>query len=254
MPRLPVDGKKVVEHRITLGTFERQQVERFIDGMQIKNIGTGVGAATDPIEALFGTTVGATGGLFIAAWALKRFFNVDVPIPTDLEDITEGWLAIYGAVTNITTEGRQEIADYIDQIDLKEKAEVFGLLAQFIPGYQGVKLTTKLLHRAADFIFTPLDNPRFDPNYGDIYADYVDPGLETGGEVGIPPAEPPSNPYGLTNAERDCVLEKWNIYQAGFDPALKTRQQVSLAMTYDCGLTPAKAQQVFLALENGESI
>ena len=29
MPRLPVDGKKVVEHRISLGTFERQQLESF---------------------------------------------------------------------------------------------------------------------------------------------------------------------------------------------------------------------------------
>jgi len=28
-PRLPVDGKKVVEHRISLGTFERQQLESF---------------------------------------------------------------------------------------------------------------------------------------------------------------------------------------------------------------------------------
>jgi len=29
VPRLPVDGKKVVEHRVSLGTFERQQLEAF---------------------------------------------------------------------------------------------------------------------------------------------------------------------------------------------------------------------------------
>ena len=99
MPRLPVDGTRVKELRVTLGSYERQQLERFIDGMQIKNIGTGVGAATDPIEALFGTTVGASGGLFIAAWALKRFFNVDVPIPTDLEDILALGASAYAAIS-----------------------------------------------------------------------------------------------------------------------------------------------------------
>ena len=83
MPRLPVDGNKVVEHRITLGTYEREQLNRFVDGMQVRNIGQGFGAATDPLEALFNTTTGTVGGAFAIAWALKRFFGVDVPIPTD---------------------------------------------------------------------------------------------------------------------------------------------------------------------------
>ena len=40
MPRLPVDGKKVIEHRITLGTFERERLDTLITGLTIKNIGT----------------------------------------------------------------------------------------------------------------------------------------------------------------------------------------------------------------------
>ena len=50
MPRLPVDGKKVIEHRITLGTYEREQLNRMVDGLQIRNIGQGFGAATDPLS------------------------------------------------------------------------------------------------------------------------------------------------------------------------------------------------------------
>ena len=114
MPRLPVDGNKVVEHRITLGTYEREQINRFVDGMQVRNIGQGIGAATDPIEAMLSNTLGTVGGVFLVSWALKRFFNVDVPIPTDLEDVAEGWQAIYGAISNISDEARAEIDEYID--------------------------------------------------------------------------------------------------------------------------------------------
>lgn len=177
MPRLPVDGNKVIEHRITLGTFERQQVERLIDGLQIRNIGTGIGAATDPVEALFSTTTGSIGGLFLISWALKRFFGYDVPIPTDLEDLSEGWAILIGSLNEMTTETRQEIEDYIDKIDLEEKAEIFGMVAMAIPGLRGITLTTRLLKQAANFIFTPLNSPRYNPNYGDIEATYRDPGL-----------------------------------------------------------------------------
>ena len=38
MPRLPVDGKKVVEHRITLGTKERQLIESYVFANQINQI------------------------------------------------------------------------------------------------------------------------------------------------------------------------------------------------------------------------
>tara|TARA_Y100000361_G_scaffold153632_1_gene175979 strand:- start:770 stop:1558 length:789 start_codon:yes stop_codon:yes gene_type:complete len=260
MPRLPVDGKKVIEYRVTLGTYEREQVNRFVDGVQIRNIGTGIGAATDPIEAMLSNTLGTIGGVFLVSWALKRFFNIDVPIPTDLEDISEGWNAIYNTISNISDETRQEIDDYIDKIDLKEKAELLSPFAALIPGFPLLQFSTRILKGAADFIFTPLDNPRFNPNYGDISADYVDPGLANQGGAGAPAppggggsSGPPAdnNPFGLSSEQRDCVLEKLNLHNAG-DPVYRFEQNVIQGMVQICGLTPAQAGNVFKAFRDGD--
>jgi len=38
--RLPVDGKKVIEHRISLGTFERNQLDTLITSLAFKNVAT----------------------------------------------------------------------------------------------------------------------------------------------------------------------------------------------------------------------
>jgi len=242
MPRLPVDGKKVTEFRVTLGTYEREQLNRFVDGMQVKNIGTGIGAATDPIEALFKTTAGTIGGVFFVAWALKRYFNVDVPIPTDLEDISEGWAAILDVITNITDEARADIDKYIDETGIADKLEILGPFAQFIPGVAQVGLATRILKGAANIIFAPLDNPRYNYETTDLDEDLIG---------GVPPTD--DNPYGLTPAQRECVIGKWNQHLAGI-PQYKTKQQISIAIVYECGLTSATGRSVYLALENGETI
>ena len=38
MPRLPVDGKKVVEHRITFGTKERELIDQFSLSYRINSV------------------------------------------------------------------------------------------------------------------------------------------------------------------------------------------------------------------------
>lgn len=38
MPRLPVDGKKVIEHRITLGGTEREALKSLVTSVRIKSI------------------------------------------------------------------------------------------------------------------------------------------------------------------------------------------------------------------------
>ena len=42
MPRLPVDGKKVIEHRITLGTKEREIFDHISTSYRINSIDTEV--------------------------------------------------------------------------------------------------------------------------------------------------------------------------------------------------------------------
>ncbi|MGI9569705.1 MAG: hypothetical protein ACR2PH_08205 [Desulfobulbia bacterium] len=192
MPRKPTE--KVVEHRFTLGNYERDQLNRFIDGMQVKNIGTGVGAITDPLEAMLSNTLGTVGGVFLVSWALKRFFDIDVPIPTDLEDVTEGWNAILGAV-QLDKEGRERLDAYIETLGLEKKTSLLGQALRY-SGVGGplagtVSIGYNILKGMANFVFTPLNNPRFNPNYSGISPDYIDPGLA--GErppSGIPPEMP----------------------------------------------------------------
>lgn len=161
MPRLPVDGNKVIEHRITLGTYERQQLERFIDGMQIRNIGQGFGAATDPLEAMFNTTLGTIGGAAIVAWAMKRFFGIDIPLD-DKDDLLEMWAAIVGAI-GISPEQREEIDKRINAI----KTEDLPVAAVSI-----VSLTRRLELAIADILFGKPDSINYKP---ELYQDEIDP-------------------------------------------------------------------------------
>jgi hypothetical protein len=43
MPRTPVDGKKVIEYRVTLGGKERQLLDEITTAYQVKNIGGTIG-------------------------------------------------------------------------------------------------------------------------------------------------------------------------------------------------------------------
>lgn len=182
MPRLPVDGKKVVEHRITLGTYEREQLNRFVDGLQIRNIGQGFGAATDPLEAMFNTTTGTIGGAFVIAWALKRFFGIDVPIPTDFEDIGEIWAAINDALF-LTPEQRQELNERLtaETQEAKEKAGLFGVKI--------VSVTREIELALANLLFGNKDSITNNP---DLYADN-DPyaNVDLGGDSQNPDFEGP---------------------------------------------------------------
>jgi len=230
MPRKPTE--KVFEHRFTLGNYERDQLNRFIDGMQVRNIGTGIGAATDPIEAMLSNTLGTVGGVFLVSWALKRFFDIDVPIPTDLEDVTEGWNAILGAV-QLDKEGRERLDAYIETLGLQKKASLLGQAFSYagIGGPLGgtISVGYNLLKGMANFVFTPLDNPRFDPNYSGITADYIDPGLA--GErppSGIPPEMPGDEEEGTAiwqQATNEQIGDMWLTRQITFAQAVNYLMQ-----------------------------
>ena len=52
MPRLPVDGKKVIEHRITLGTYEREELDTFVTGVTVRKRGQPLVALLSDVSAL----------------------------------------------------------------------------------------------------------------------------------------------------------------------------------------------------------
>jgi hypothetical protein len=54
-----------------------------------------------------------------------------------------------------------------------------------------VSVGYSFLKNMSNFIFTPIDNPRYDPNYSGIAPDYIDPGLANQRPPsGIPPEMP----------------------------------------------------------------
>lgn len=50
MPRLPVDGKKVIEHRITFGTKERDMIESALTGYQFNKVVTPIVAGMSDVS------------------------------------------------------------------------------------------------------------------------------------------------------------------------------------------------------------
>ena len=73
MPRLPVDGKKVIEHRFSMGQFERDQLDTLITGITVKNVATPAVALLSDVSALLALTAiaEAIGLIDIAALAKK---------------------------------------------------------------------------------------------------------------------------------------------------------------------------------------
>ena len=52
MPRLPVDGKKVQEFRVTLGQFERDRIDTLITAITINKISTPLVALLSDVSAV----------------------------------------------------------------------------------------------------------------------------------------------------------------------------------------------------------
>jgi hypothetical protein len=73
MPRLPVDGKKVIEHRYTLGQYEREQLDTLVTGLTVRNVGTPAVALLNDVTGLLALTAiaEALGLIDLAALARK---------------------------------------------------------------------------------------------------------------------------------------------------------------------------------------
>lgn len=88
MPRLPVDGKRVIEHRITFGTKERDMIESAIASYQFNRVAT---PTVDLMKDVSGMTVFA---------AILIGLGVPIILPAG-DDTMEG-------VTNAIGEGLQK--------------------------------------------------------------------------------------------------------------------------------------------------
>lgn len=78
MPRLPVDGKKVVEHRITLGSFERNLARDLVFSMQVKNV------ATPAVSLMKDVT-----GMIVLVGIMNELFGLNVELAgvTDIDEL-----------------------------------------------------------------------------------------------------------------------------------------------------------------------
>lgn len=80
MPRLPVDGKKVIEHRITFGTIEREALQSFVTANSFSKVATPLVNGMSDVSFMI-----------VVAAILTRWFP-DIVVPTGattMEEVTE---------------------------------------------------------------------------------------------------------------------------------------------------------------------
>ena len=73
MPRLPVDGKKVIEHRITLGGIERESLKSLATSARITSL-----AGDDGILNELGSVDNVVGKLAVVGFLLELFGITDI--------------------------------------------------------------------------------------------------------------------------------------------------------------------------------
>jgi len=99
-PRLPVDGKKVVEHRVTLGSYEREQLDTLVTGVTVKNVTTPLVALLSDVSAMvaLAAILEALGIIDLTGLAKKLYGQglawmeeVKAGIYGSLDDAIAGW-------------------------------------------------------------------------------------------------------------------------------------------------------------------
>lgn len=80
MPRLPVDGKKVIEHRISFGTKERQLIEQFANANSFNKVAT---PTVDLMKDVSGMVV------FVAAFAALTGIVIDLSGITSSDELID---------------------------------------------------------------------------------------------------------------------------------------------------------------------
>lgn len=84
MPRLPVDGKKVIEHRITFGTKERDLIQQISNTYRIGQV------AGPTVQVLKDSTA-----LYALAVVFEVITGQDLPFVITPEEAGEFWFELY---------------------------------------------------------------------------------------------------------------------------------------------------------------
>ncbi len=119
MPRLPVDGKKVVEHRITFGTKEREMIEGAVAAFQFNRVANPVVAGMSDVSfmVVFGT--------------LMSYFFPKIVIPTGAAAMDEVAEAIEKGIRETLEddlERRQEFADLQNEYVAEGATSIFNVI------------------------------------------------------------------------------------------------------------------------------
>tara|TARA_R100001463_G_C3542616_1_gene222482 strand:+ start:1624 stop:2058 length:435 start_codon:yes stop_codon:yes gene_type:complete len=124
MPRLPVDGKKVIEHRYTLGQYERDQLDTLITGITVRNVATPTVALLNDVTGLIALTAIAEALGFIDLAGLAKKAG----------GAGEAWIiSVTDGVFNSVSEALDDLQNKIDEtLDIE------------LPGEQYVKDTISL--------------------------------------------------------------------------------------------------------------
>tara|TARA_Y100000004_G_scaffold21174_1_gene21533 strand:+ start:330 stop:803 length:474 start_codon:yes stop_codon:yes gene_type:complete len=156
MPRLPVDGKKVIEYRLTLGSYERERLDSLITSLQVKNIG-------EPVVALMSDI----SGMAVLLYGLSSVIGFKFEAPEFIDDA--------GDLVNAFFDQLKEAANAVAPPG-SPASRARGLLSLF-----GSPTNNVFLQELFQTLTGSQDT--FDPdsvNYSGIAPDYIDPGLRGG--------------------------------------------------------------------------
>tara|TARA_Y100000296_G_C5122914_1_gene231359 strand:+ start:99 stop:506 length:408 start_codon:yes stop_codon:yes gene_type:complete len=127
VPRLPVDGKKVIEHRITFGTKERELLDSLTTTLAFKNI------ATPTVSLLKDVT-----GMIIFVGLMNEFFGLNIEL-AGVTDVDELMSAIKTAFEEAKTL-RDELRETPDN-PINARLGILGRLFEGIGDIQRLILT-----------------------------------------------------------------------------------------------------------------
>ncbi len=153
MPRLPVDGKKVIEHRYTLGQYERDQLDTLITGITVRNVGTPItNVMGNPFAILSIVALAEAFGLIDLTGVIKR-----------LGEAFQQWVKDTKDGLFETPQAAEDAFNVIAELtDLAIGPEVAGINTGAVGSYFQYQLNAT--EKLAVWVYTSLGNIPFTPS------------------------------------------------------------------------------------------